>query len=167
MTYQLKGFEDFSIDEKRNFLLRMIKDIVQEDHHPLSTLSNATSFIMALLPDLNWAGFYFYGEDLYLGPFQGLPACTNIELGQGVCGMSLKKRETLCVPDVHTFPGHIACDSASNAELVIPIFDKDKSYGVLDLDSPKKNRFTKEDVEVMEEIVQLLKPVVITFLGED
>ena len=98
---------------------------------------------MACVDKLNWAGFYFLrGGELVLGPFQGLPACNRIAIGKGVCGTAVKTREVQLVPDVHQFPGHIACDEASNSELVIPIIKDGRVHGVLDLDSPIKNRFT-------------------------
>lgn len=166
MSFDLKGTEDMSRGEKRELLLRMIGAIVDGKDRPLSVLSNAASFIMALIPDLNWAGFYFYDEEnLYLGPFQGLPACTKIEKGEGVCGTAIESLETLVVPDVHDFPGHIACDSASASELVIPLYDRRGVYGVIDLDSPIKGRFEPEDVMTMEEAAEILLPVVADFLG--
>jgi GAF domain-containing protein len=98
------------------------------------------------LPDLNWAGFYFFnGEELVVGPFQGKPACVRIALGRGVCGTAAEKRETLVVPNVHEFADHIACDSASNSEIVVPLVKNERLIGVLDLDSPNFNRFDEQD----------------------
>src|SRR5687767_4928255 len=108
------------------------------------------------LPDLNWAGFYFLkGEQLVLGPFQGQPACVRIEVGKGVCGTSALKRETVIVPNVHEFPGHIACDSASNSEIVLPVINEGRLIGVLDLDSPKFARFDDEDAAGLARVVDL------------
>ena len=106
---------------------------------------------------LNWVGFYILRRDkLVLGPFQGLPACNRIEVGKGVCGTAIETREVQLVPDVHLFPGHIACDSASNSELVIPILKGDRAYGVLDLDSPDKGRFTELEKEYCIQLVEIL-----------
>src|SRR5699024_9048087 len=110
----------------------------------LANISNATAIIMACVDRLNWVGFYILrNHELVLGPFQGLPACNRVEVGRGVCGTAVETRKVQLIPDVHLFPGHIACDSASNSELVIPIIKNDKVHGVLDLDSPEKARFTK------------------------
>jgi len=110
------------------------------------------------MEDINWAGFYLYLDgELVLGPFQGKPACTNIAMGRGVCGSAALKEETELVPDVHQFPGHIACDCASNSEIVVPIHKKGALYGVLDIDSPVLGRFTKEDQEGLEAFVKGLE----------
>lgn len=112
--------------------------------HWLTDLANFSAFVFHSLPDLNWAGFYLFdGAKLKLGPFVGKPACTEIRVGRGVCGSAFAKREALLVPDVNEFPGHIACDSASRSELVLPLRDA----GVLDLDSPSLNRFGESDRE--------------------
>jgi GAF domain-containing protein len=109
------------------------------------------------LPDLNWAGFYFLrGGGLVVGPFQGRVACVRIPLGQGVCGTAAERRATLVVPDVHRFPGHIACDAASNSEVVVPLVDGDRLIGVLDLDSPSRDRFTQEDARLLEALAAKL-----------
>ena len=105
--------------------------------------------------DLNWAGFYFLrGGGLVVGPFQGRVACVRIPLGQGVCGTAASRRATLIVPDVHRFPGHIACDAASNSEIVVPLVDDDRLIGVLDLDSPRRDRFTPDDARLLESLAQ-------------
>jgi GAF domain-containing protein len=107
--------------------------------------------------DVNWAGFYFLkGEELVLGPFQGRIACTRIPLGKGVCGTAAQRAETIIVPDVHAFPGHIACDSASASEIVVPLFKDGKLIGVLDIDSPKHDRFSTADQLMLEQIASLL-----------
>jgi GAF domain-containing protein len=106
------------------------------------------------VPNLNWAGFYFLkGNELVLGPFQGKPACVRIALGKGVCGTAAARRETMVVTDVHAFPGHIACDSASNSELVVPLIKAGRVLGVLDLDSPLFSRFDEEDRRAFEAVV--------------
>ena len=123
-------------------LLESAIALLKETKNNVSLLSNASAFIKAYIPDLNWAGFYLFEQNkLILGPFQGLPACVEIELGKGVCGTSLQEKVILNVPDVHVFDGHIACDSNSNSELVIPLFKHGKTIGVMDIDSPLFNRF--------------------------
>lgn len=123
----------------------------------LANLSNASALIWLLIDDINWAGFYLYKNDkLVLGPFQGKPACVNIEIGKGVCGTAAASRETQLVKNVHDFPGHIACDSASNSEIVVPIFKDDQLIGVLDIDSPTLNRFDETDQVGFEKFVATL-----------
>lgn len=118
---------------------------------PVANLSNAAALLYDTLDRINWAGFYFLrGESLILGPFQGKPACVKIPLGKGVCGTAAQTDETLVVPDVHHFPGHIACDSASNSEIVIPLRRDGKVIGVLDIDSPVFDRFTDNDRQGLE-----------------
>jgi L-methionine (R)-S-oxide reductase len=121
----------------------------------LTNLANACAMIMTHLPELNWAGFYLlHGEMLCLGPFQGLPACLEIGLGRGVCGTAAQRRATLVVGDVDQFPGHIACDSRSRSEIVLPLMLGNRLLGVLDLDSPVRERFAAEDQLHLEELVQ-------------
>jgi len=110
--------------------------------------------IFHTLPALNWAGFYWMkGSELVLGPFQGKPACVRIALGQGVCGTAARDRRTVVVPDVHAFPGHIACDSASNSEIVVPVLKGPRLLGVLDLDSPALARFDAQDARALEAVL--------------
>ncbi|MBR1566241.1 MAG: GAF domain-containing protein [Oscillospiraceae bacterium] len=121
--------------------------------HRIANLANASALIYESLEDLNWAGFYLLeGETLVLGPFQGKPACIEIPLGRGVCGTAAQTGQTQLVPDVHLFPGHIACDSASNSEIVVPLRMDGKVVGVLDLDSPWPGRFTEEDQAGLEAV---------------
>ena len=116
--------------------------------------ANLAALIFNTLPDINWAGFYWLKDDgLVLGPFQGKPACVRIALGKGVCGTAARDRRTLVVPDVHEFPGHIACDSASRSEIVVPIVRGNRVFGVLDLDSSKLARFDAEDARGLEGLV--------------
>lgn len=124
----------------------------------ITVLSNAAALIWDSLEDINWAGFYLMKDGkLLLGPFQGKPACTVIEAGKGVCGTAVAGDRTQLVKNVHEFPGHIACDSASNSEIVIPIHTGDSVYGVLDIDSPQLGRFTEEDKEGLEAFVHVLE----------
>ena len=125
---------------------------------PIPNLANASALLWQILPDLNWAGFYLMEDGaLYLGPFQGKTACIRIPLGQGVCGTAAQKDQVLRVYDVHEFEGHIACDSASNSEIVLPIHDGDDVIGVLEIDSPLVGRFSEEDEEGLKEIVRVLE----------
>ena len=119
--------------------------------------ANTSSLIFHSLPDLNWAGFYFAKDgELVLGPFQGQPACVRIKFGQGVCGAGAAKCATVIVPNVHQFPGHIACDSASNSEIVVPLMKDSRLLGVLDLDSPVPARFDEEDAVGLEALMRIL-----------
>ena len=125
--------------------------------HRIANLANAAALLYHTLDGLNWAGFYLLeGDTLVLGPFQGRPACIEIPVGRGVCGTAVAEGRTQLVPDVHQFPGHIACDSASNSEIVVPIRADGKIVGVLDLDSPHLGRFTEEDQAGLEEFVRIL-----------
>lgn len=125
--------------------------------HRIANLANASALIHESLEDLNWAGFYLLeGETLVLGPFQGRPACIEIPLGRGVCGTAAQTGQTQLVPDVHLFPGHIACDSASNSEIVVPLRVDGKVVGVLDLDSPWPGRFTEEDQAGLEAVGEIV-----------
>ena len=125
--------------------------------HRTANLANAAALLYHSLDGLNWAGFYLLeGDALVLGPFQGRPACIEIPVGRGVCGTAVAEGRTQLVPDVHQFPGHIACDSASNSEIVVPIRADGKIVGVLDLDSPHLGRFTEEDQAGLEEFVRIL-----------
>jgi L-methionine (R)-S-oxide reductase len=128
-----------------------------DERDGLANSANLAALLYELLPDLNWAGFYFLrGNELVLGPFQGRVACVRIALGRGVCGSAARERRTFVVPDVHAFPGHIACDARSRSEIVVPLLDGDQLLGVLDLDSPLGGRFDEDDARGLETAVQLL-----------
>ncbi len=132
--------------------------ILDENLHLVTNLSNAAALIFYSMEKVNWAGFYLSEESgLYLGPFQGKPACVRIPMGKGVCGKAAQEEKTQRVEDVHLFPGHIACDCASESEIVIPIFANGKLWGVLDIDSPEKGRFSPEDQKGLEQLVRLLE----------
>jgi L-methionine (R)-S-oxide reductase len=123
----------------------------------VANLANSAALLFWSLPAINWAGFYLLKEEeLVLGPFQGKIACVRIRLGKGVCGTAAEKRQTLVVANVHEFPGHIACDSASNSEIVVPIIKDDLLVGVLDIDSPEFARFNDTDKAELEKFVQIL-----------
>jgi L-methionine (R)-S-oxide reductase len=123
----------------------------------IANLANASALLYHSLDQVNWAGFYLLrGPELVVGPFQGKPACVRIAVGRGVCGTAAQQRQTILVPDVHQFSGHIACDSASNSEIVVPMIKNDQILGVLDIDSPITNRFDDEDREGLEKFVAVL-----------
>jgi GAF domain-containing protein len=124
----------------------------------IANTANFSSLVFNTMPGLNWAGFYFLkGDELVLGPFQGKPACIRIKKGRGVCGSTVEKGEPILVPDVHAFPGHIACDVNSRSELVVPVFAGGAIHGVFDLDSPLPNRFDEVDSEGIQSLVRLLE----------
>lgn len=124
---------------------------------PLPALSNCAALVWETLPEINWAGFYLLKKDtLYLGPFQGKVACTVIPFGRGVCGTAAATQQIQLVPDVHAFPGHIACDGASNAEIVLPMMVNGQLVGVMDIDSPLLNRFTQADAAGLAAVCRVL-----------
>ena len=129
--------------------------LIEGESHPVANAANMAALIYHGLPNMNWAGFYFAHREreLVLGPFQGKPACVRIPWGQGVCGTAAAQRETIVVPDVHAFPGHIACDPDSRSELVVPLIKGGRVLGVLDLDSPVRGRFDEEDRAGCERLV--------------
>jgi GAF domain-containing protein len=138
-------------------LLALAEGAFAGERDPWANSANAAALVHELLPELNWAGFYFLrGGGLVVGPFQGRVACVRIPLGQGVCGTAAERRSTLIVPDVHRFPGHIACDAASNSEIAVPLLDGDRLIGVLDLDSPRADRFDAADARLLESLAAKL-----------
>lgn len=131
--------------------------LLEDDSDGLANAANTAALFFEALPELNWLGFYFLrGEELVLGPFQGKVACVRIALGRGVCGTAARERKTVVVPDVHAFPGHIACDAASRSEIVVPLLRGDALFGVLDVDSPLENRFDDADAAGLEEAARIL-----------
>lgn len=140
--------------EMYNFINLKSVGIMDQKVHWLSSISNISAVLWQVLDNINWAGFYLNVNDrLILASFQGKPACMEIKIGNGVCGTAAETKETQLVKNVHEFPGHIACDSASNSEIVVPIIQNDKFVGVLDIDSPILNRFDEEDKEGLEKLV--------------
>lgn len=139
-----------------SLLRSQLASLVADERDFIANSANMSSLLYHSLPDLNWAGFYFLKNDeLVLGPFQGQPACVRIAIGKGVCGTAAQRRQTIIVDNVHDFPGHIACDSASNSEIVVPIIKDDHLVGVLDLDSPTVGRFDEEDARGLNELVEV------------
>jgi L-methionine (R)-S-oxide reductase len=138
-------------------LAAQLSSLLAGERDLIANTANFSSLIFQSVPDLNWAGFYFAKDgELVLGPFQGRPACVRIRMGQGVCGAGAAKRETVIVPNVHEFPGHIACDSASNSEIVVPLIKDSRLIGVLDLDSPLIGRFDSADSDGLEKLSRIL-----------
>ena len=145
-------------EELYSLLASQLRSLTEGERHPVPNLANASALLFSALRDINWAGFYLMEEgSLLLGPFQGKTACIRIPLGRGVCGTAAKENKTLLVPDVHAFPGHIACDSASNSEIVLPIHKNGAVIGVLDIDSPLTNRFDEADAAGLSHLVAILE----------
>jgi GAF domain-containing protein len=134
---------------------RQVDALLDGERDPIANAANISALLFQLMPDLNWAGFYFLrGEELVLGPFQGKPACVRIAVGKGVCGSAVARRQSIVVEDVHAFPGHIACDPASRSELVVPLVGSDSIVGVIDLDSPHAGRFDADDRAGIEAVAE-------------
>ncbi|TVX99806.1 GAF domain-containing protein [Cohnella terricola] len=144
-------------EENYSLVTKQLSSLLEGESDRIANLSNASAVLNQFLSDVNWVGFYLLKSDeLVLGPFQGLPACVRIPMGKGVCGTAAQKRETIRVDDVHLFPGHIACDAASQSEIVIPLIKDNQLIGVLDIDSPSKSRFDEVDQECLERFVETL-----------
>ncbi|MCM3129457.1 MULTISPECIES: GAF domain-containing protein [unclassified Paenibacillus] len=151
MTYEGTRSEQYQA------VLDQLKGLIYEEPDAVANMANASALLNVFLKDINWVGFYVYdGTELVLGPFQGLPACIRIALGRGVCGTAAGERKTQLVRNVHDFPGHIACDAATNSEIVVPIVKNGELFGVLDIDSPLLNRFDEEDQAFLENFVSIL-----------
>lgn len=137
-------------------LVEQARALLSGQHHRIANAANLSALIFHELPDLNWAGFYFLeGDTLVVGPFQGKPACVQIPLGKGVCGTAAASRQTQRVADVHAFDGHIACDAASESEIVVPLVQGDQVIGVLDIDSPRRDRFSARDQAGIEALARV------------
>ncbi|AVK83886.1 GAF domain-containing protein [Lysinibacillus sp. B2A1] len=148
---------DGPIAEQYHSLTKQLDALLTGETDYIANLSNASALLNQFLTNINWVGFYILqGEELVLGPFQGLPACVRIPTGRGVCGTAVAQKETIVVKDVHEFPGHIACDAASQSEIVIPLIKNGEVIGVLDIDSPVVNRFSQEDQDGLELFVNTL-----------
>ena len=148
------------MDKNVNYIMlcQQLQALTEGIPYKIANLANSTALLWQELPDINWAGFYVMEDGaLVLGPFQGKTACIRIPLGKGVCGTAVAENAAQLVPDVHAFPGHIACDSASRSEIVIPIRNGAEIFGVLDIDSPFENRFSKEDLDGLMKFVNILE----------
>ena len=156
MTFQLAKQEAASKVELYANLQSQLRSLLDGERDFIANAANLCALLYHSLPDLNWAGFYLYkGDELVLGPFQGKPACVRIAMGKGVCGTAAAQRQTILVDNVHEFPGHIACDSASNSEIVVSLIKHERLLGVLDLDSPSVARFDDQDAEGLNELAQI------------
>ena len=141
-------------------LASALEGLVAGESDAIANMANASALIFETLPDVNWVGFYRnVGGELVLGPFQGRPACIRIKFGEGVCGVAAETRQVQRVEDVHAFPGHIACDSASNSEIVVPLIRDGELIGVLDIDSPKHARFSEEDEAGVVKLAEILSRI--------
>jgi len=162
MAETLETKKDAVLSEQYELLIKQLKSLLSKDEKLITNLANLTAAIKQTFDKISWVGFYLFdGERLYLGPFQGKVACTTIKLGKGVCGTAAEKGETIIVPDVNKFPGHIFCDPDSKSEIVIPMFKNNKLIGVLDLDSDSYNSFDETDKKYLEEIVKFLTEEII------
>lgn len=154
----IKVIETDDLKKFYDYINLKIVGFLNEENDCLANFSNISAILKLMLKDINWVGFYFLKNDeLVLGPFQGLPACTRLEIGKGVCGTAVAEEKTQLVANVHEFEGHVACDEASKSEIVIPIFVENRIVGVLDIDSPKYNRFTIEDRAGLEKIAKSIE----------
>lgn len=146
-----------SREEQYETVIKQLDALLTGESNVVANLSNASALLNQFLDRVNWVGFYVTeGNQLVLGPFQGMPACVRIPFGRGVCGVAAETKTTQLIADVHQFPGHIACDSASNSEIVVPIIKEGNVLGVLDIDSPEKNRFDEVDQHYLEKFVETL-----------
>ena len=151
------AFSD-NLEDNYKLMVQTVKAFLHGEPNIIANLSNTSAIINEYVKDINWAGFYLMEDGaLVLGPFQGKPACIRIPVGHGVCGTAVECQETIVVEDVHQFPGHIACDAASNSEIVIPVMKNGEVFGVLDIDSPKLGRFTDLEKKYLEEIVAVIE----------
>jgi L-methionine (R)-S-oxide reductase len=144
-------------EENYELVIQQLRSLIDGETNFIANLSNAAALLNHFLQEINWVGFYLTeGDELVLGPFQGLPACVRIPFGKGVCGTAAKSKKTIIVPDVRLFPGHIACDAASQSEIVVPMIKDGNVIGVLDIDSPIKNRFDEVDQQYLEKFVEVI-----------
>ncbi|GAA0719239.1 GAF domain-containing protein [Clostridium malenominatum] len=155
--FDIKIFDGLSKEEKYENMVTMLDALIKDEEDAVTNLANASALINALMDRINWVGFYIMKKgELVLGPFQGMPACTRIKIGKGVCGTSVSSKSIMRIEDVHSFEGHIACDAASNSEIVLPIIKNDKVYGVLDIDSPEVGRFTEVEEKYLVQYMEIL-----------
>lgn len=154
--FETKTIDDVAKPAFYREVCSQLEGLLQGEHDPVANAANTSALLFHLMPQLNWAGFYFLqGSELVLGPFQGKPACVRIPVGRGVCGTAVARRQSILVADVHAFPGHIACDAASRSELVVPLIREGEILGVIDLDSPLPGRFDDDDRAGIERVAAL------------
>ncbi|WP_456277985.1 GAF domain-containing protein [Bacillus sp. AK128] len=151
--------EQYNATKEKNYdlVIKQLEALIEDESNAVANLANASALLNQFLSEVNWVGFYVTeGTELVLGPFQGLPACVRIPFGKGVCGTAAQTKETQRIADVHAFPGHIACDAASQSEIVVPLIKNGEVIGVLDIDSPIKDRFDEIDQQSLEKFVEVL-----------
>ena len=157
MAFDINNYKNSDLDYKTKIFFEDLERYLSKENDMIANLANTAAFISAFFDNINWSGFYLLKENqLVLGPFCGMPATTRIDIGKGVCGTAFEKGETLVVDNVCEFPGHIACDIRSKSEVVIPLVKNGKKYGVLDIDSNVYSRFSKEDVEILIKVLEIL-----------
>jgi GAF domain-containing protein len=157
MTFSITKSEAATKADSYSTLARQLRILLAGEHDFVANAANCAALLYHSLPDVNWAGLYLYKEgELVLGPFQGNPACVRIAMGKGVCGTAAELRQTVVVENVHEFPGHIACDSTSNSEIVVPLIKDKRLIGILDVDSPLFARFDEEDARGLNELAEIL-----------
>ena len=157
MAFDIDSYNNLDFDTKIQVFLKDFEGYLSKETDIIANLANTAAFISAFFENINWSGFYLLkGNQLVLGPFCGRPATTRIDIGRGVCGTSFEKGETLVIDNVCEFPGHIACDIRSKSEVVIPLIKDGKKYGVLDIDSGIYSRFSKNDVKILEKVLEIL-----------
>lgn len=162
MAEFLEVKKDAQLSEQYELLIKQLKSLLSKEERLITNLANLAAALKQTFDKISWVGFYLFdGEILYLGPFQGKIACTTIKIGKGVCGTAAEKGETIIVPDVNKFPGHIVCDPDSKSEIVVPMFKNNKLIGVLDVDSDSYNSFNETDKKYLEEIVKFLTEEII------
>ncbi|MBS5036997.1 MAG: GAF domain-containing protein [Fusobacterium sp.] len=157
MAFDIDNYKNSDLDYKTKIFFEDLERYLSKENDMVANLANTAAFISAFFDNINWSGFYLLKENqLVLGPFCGMPATTRIDIGKGICGTAFEKGETLVVDNVCEFPGHIACDIRSKSEVVIPLVKNGKKYGVLDIDSSVYSRFSKEDVEILVKVLEIL-----------
>lgn len=157
MAFDINNYKNSDLNYKTKIFFEDLERYLSKENDMVANLANTAAFISAFFDNINWSGFYLLKENqLVLGPFCGMPATTRIDIGKGVCGTAFEKGETLVVDNVCEFPGHIACDIRSKSEVVIPLVKNGKKYGVLDIDSSVYSRFSKEDVEILVKVLEIL-----------
>ena len=157
MAFDINNYKNSDLDYKTKIFFEDLERYLSKENDLIANLANTAAFISAFFDNINWSGFYLLKKNqLVLGPFCGMPATTRIDIGKGICGTAFEKGETLVVDNVCEFPGHIACDIRSKSEVVIPLVKNGKKYGVLDIDSSVYSRFSKEDVEILVKVLEIL-----------
>jgi len=156
--FKLPALENMTREQKLDYMILSLKNQIDIEQDELAIFANSAALLEVFLDRINWAGYYFLKEDqLVLGPFQGLPACTRIEMGNGIVGKCAENKESIIVPDVYAFEGHIFCDANSRSEICIPIFKGEEIYGVLDIDSPEEDRFDDIDDKYLKKFIKIIE----------